>query len=100
MLARGTARPQTNSSCQRLSKKPPRPRFALLGAGCTTRLHVQPNISQSGLPSRGGYGLVRVRNWCGRVRKWCVIGRREGVEAVGLAPQAADQPQAGKRQAN
>mmetsp|Transcript_50491 Transcript_50491/g.121391 ORF Transcript_50491/g.121391 Transcript_50491/m.121391 type:complete len:96 (-) Transcript_50491:137-424(-) len=49
MLARETARPQTNSSCQSDSKKPPRPRFALLGAGCTTRLQVQPNISQSGL---------------------------------------------------
>ena len=93
MLAGGMARPQINSSCQSDSKKPPRPRFALLGAGCTTLLHVQPNISQSGLPSRGGRGLDRVR-------KWCVIGCREGVEAVGLAPQAADQPQAGKRQAN
>mmetsp|Transcript_20008 Transcript_20008/g.40782 ORF Transcript_20008/g.40782 Transcript_20008/m.40782 type:complete len:130 (-) Transcript_20008:99-488(-) len=35
--------------CMSDSKKPPRPRCASFGIGCTTRLHVHPNISQSGL---------------------------------------------------
>ena len=65
-LASGTAaltKTKPTHPCKKmLSKKPPRPRFGRLGTGCTTRLQVQPNISQSGLSSR--CGLDRVRQWC------------------------------------